>query len=812
MRQRGGRERSRHVGICSAGYARRTSRLASAAAVAALGMLFAGLGPAPATGEPALEPKPVNTVAPALTGTPAVGQTLSCATGSWTNDPSGYSFVWLRDGTPIAGQTGSAYTVQSADRGHSISCQVTASNSGGEYTIGGLPSGSYRVSFSAYGEGVNYLSQYYNGRALEGEANPVAVTAPNATAGIDAALSAGGQIAGRVTAASGGAALANIEVCVMAPALLPRCTTTNAGGEYTLTSLPSGSYSVEFYSFEAEVFSASEGGNYLSQSDPGVSVTAGNTTSNVDAALPTGGQIAGKATGAEGGGHVEVCAYEGAEEFSSNCASTNAAGEYTISRLASGDYKVRFSRGDEGPNYAPQYYNDKSSLVEGEAVAVTAGSTTAGVDAALSAGGQIAGKVTAASGGAALANIKVCAEEAGGFEFFGDCATTNAGGEYTIMGLASGKYMVSFSGSTCGIDSCAPQNYLDQFYKEQSSFAAAEEVMVAAPQTTEKIDAALLTGGQIAGRVTAASGGAVLANVEVCARTTHLFGGCATTDASGEYTISALPTGTYIVEFSYEEEGGNYLPLSDGGVPVTAGGTASVDAALSPGGQIAGRVTAASGGAGLANIVVCARAPRQLIGGCATTNGGGGSATAASDALKVTATGVALTRTAFDARTGDLDFYFQFVEPGTLRWSLFFKNADIGFAASLGLLSDEAETGSAAAGPATGAEVALAETARRRGRRSKRCDKGDVRRRGRCVGAPVPFADGSKHVDAGSVEVKVHADARALKALDAGRTLHVSGRFTFQSALGGPLVADGVSTLVHGHRRAGERHGKKKRR
>ena len=72
--------------------------------------------------------------APQLSGTPAPADTLFCSTGSWTNSPTSYSYKWLRDGTPVAGQTSSTYGVQSADLGDAISCQVTALNSYGSQT------------------------------------------------------------------------------------------------------------------------------------------------------------------------------------------------------------------------------------------------------------------------------------------------------------------------------------------------------------------------------------------------------------------------------------------------------------------------------------------------------------------------------------------------------------------------------------------------------------------------------------------------------------------------------------------------------
>ncbi len=77
--------------------------------------------------------EPANTVAPVASGTPAVGQTLSCANGFWTGiAPLSYTEQWLRDGAAIAGADGSTYVVQAADEGHGLACEVTATNEFGK--------------------------------------------------------------------------------------------------------------------------------------------------------------------------------------------------------------------------------------------------------------------------------------------------------------------------------------------------------------------------------------------------------------------------------------------------------------------------------------------------------------------------------------------------------------------------------------------------------------------------------------------------------------------------------------------------------
>jgi hypothetical protein len=79
--------------------------------------------------------EPVDTAAPVVTGTPAVGYPLSCTTGTWTGiEPLTYTYAWLRDGTPISGASASIYVAQAADQGHVLLCEVTGTNKIGSAT------------------------------------------------------------------------------------------------------------------------------------------------------------------------------------------------------------------------------------------------------------------------------------------------------------------------------------------------------------------------------------------------------------------------------------------------------------------------------------------------------------------------------------------------------------------------------------------------------------------------------------------------------------------------------------------------------
>jgi hypothetical protein len=74
---------------------------------------------------------PVNTVAPVISGTTTIGQTLSTTNGTWDNDPDSFTYQWKRDGSNIGSATNSTYQLVAADLGTDIICEVTATNEAG---------------------------------------------------------------------------------------------------------------------------------------------------------------------------------------------------------------------------------------------------------------------------------------------------------------------------------------------------------------------------------------------------------------------------------------------------------------------------------------------------------------------------------------------------------------------------------------------------------------------------------------------------------------------------------------------------------
>ena len=398
--------------------------------------------------------------------------------------------------------------------------------SDGSYAVPGLATGTYQVGFAASNIGglcggslQNYLPQFYNGKASLTTADPVAVTVGSTTTGIDAALRPGGQMTGRVTDASTGAAIQNVEVDAYdSNGNFVNSTCTASDGSYTVSGLATGSYRVGFAVSGLSGFCGGSLQNYLPQfyngkaslatADP-VAVTAGSTSTGIDAALQPGGQITGKVTDASTGAAIagESVTVLGSSGNFVGFASTDSNGNYTVAGLTTGTYKVEFYGGG---NYLTQFYNGKASLATADPVAVTVGSTSTGIDAALQPGGQITGKVTDASTGAAIQNVLVGVYDSSGNIVNSGCSGSD--GTYTVSGLATGSYRVGFAVSgLSGFCGGSPQNYLPQFYNGKASLATADPVAVTVGSTSTGIDAALQPGGQITGKVTDASTGAAIA-------------------------------------------------------------------------------------------------------------------------------------------------------------------------------------------------------------------------------------------------------------------------------------------------------------
>lgn len=481
----------------------------------------------------------------------------------------------------------------------------TQTDGAGQYTVSGLPTGSYEVSFSSStgGAGGNYVFQAYDGEPSLAQDDPVAVTAGQTTGDIDAALTPGGQIAGMVTDLSTGAGVSGVHVTVYDSSGTPvSWGTTDGAGRYSVLGLPAGIYRVGF--------APSSAGNYLPQYSDGetsldaadsVTVAAGQMVGGIDAALQHGGQISGTVTDASTRAPLQgitVTLYDSGGS-SEGSVQTDANGSYTFNGLSAGTYQVGFESDDQA--YLPQFANGEASLDQADPITVGSGQSVPGINAAMQAAGQISGTVTDASSDAALSGVQVTVYDANGAA--AGTAQTAADGSYAVPGLPAGSYTVDFDGSTIG-------NYQGQYANNESSSATADPVNVAAGQSATNVNAALQTGGLISGTVTDAATQQPLQGVTV---TLYDSSGdsqmSVTTNGNGHYELSGIPPGSYTVGFDFASHG--YLPqfanretsmAQADTITVGAGKSITgVDAAMQAGAQISGTITDATTGAALSD-------------------------------------------------------------------------------------------------------------------------------------------------------------------------------------------------------------------
>lgn len=403
--------------------------------------------------------------------------------------------------TAAGGGTLSGICVAASDPGNPFApVSTTSSGPDGTYTLTGLAGGDYYVFFSnGCGNPGTYAAQWYDNQPDVIAANTVSVTAGSTTGAINAVMEFPGSIAGTVTA-QGGGRLGGI--CVWAALQPPHPgpptghATTATNGTYTMGNLPAGNYDVWFSQ------GCGNNDNYATQwydnqptpaTATSVSVTAGQTTGSIDAAMYPGGSIAGTVA-AQGGGPVGgVCVYAFAPGTNlvgkaqpTSAALTASDGAYTLPFLSPGNYLVEFDMngylcGGNTYYYASQWYDSQPSLSSANLVSVTAGATHGSVDATFVPGGSISGTVTGPGGGP-LRGVCVRVFTTGG-DLRGN-TSTSYDGSYTIAGLLPGDYHVLFvTDGACPAG--LPSDYASQWYND------ANLVSVSAGQTIGSIDAVM---------------------------------------------------------------------------------------------------------------------------------------------------------------------------------------------------------------------------------------------------------------------------------------------------------------------------------
>lgn len=356
------------------------------------------------------------------------------------------------------------------------------SNGSGHYSLSGLGTGQYQLYFYAD----TYVPEAWNNQFDYQNAQSLSVVDGAATTA-DVTLTEGATIAGTITG-PGGVALTEGYVQAYPYSAEGKFFNTagsgsiGAGGHYTITGLAPGQYVIKTVPVSGSTLLSEYYNNaYAPSAGTVITVTTSQDLTGYDMQLAEGGSISGtvsgQGSGALSGAKVEAFRTDPQYGYVSlaRSATTNASGQYTLSKLEPGDYWIRFSA--FGTSWAAEYNVDALGIHDATAIPLAVSQVRTGVNATLIAGSTISGTITKAAGGAGIpgyANAERLDSD-GTWERVA-ATTANSAGQYSLSGLPAGTYRVSVEGDTSG--------YAIEYVGDSYFADAAEQITLAAGATS----------------------------------------------------------------------------------------------------------------------------------------------------------------------------------------------------------------------------------------------------------------------------------------------------------------------------------------
>jgi hypothetical protein len=352
-----------------------------------------------------------------------------------------------------------------------------ASSRRGTYKITGLAPGRYAILFANCAPGSAFATQWYPAAASQRAARAVLVRSGRDTTRVNAVLSQGGSISGRVT---DGVTGKPARFCGGVAALDSAGTFMGAApvgkdGRYRINHLIAGRYTLQACGF-----------GLVSKAD--VVVKGTRPTTGVGIVLPDTGSLAGQvldSTGTVPEAGVCVTAFPRTGPGVVTVAATSRDGHWTLTGVDPGSYLVQFSPICIAgfPQVSPQWFNDKPGPGSATPVWVAADRTTKAINARLAAPGSISGTVTDLAH-AAVPGICVSAlPEAHGAIPVSTVTATD--GSFSIANLPPGMYLIRFD------PGCGANGYPTQWYGGTPSKSEATPVTVVAGIATTDINATM---------------------------------------------------------------------------------------------------------------------------------------------------------------------------------------------------------------------------------------------------------------------------------------------------------------------------------
>lgn len=415
--------------------------------------------------------------------------------------------------------------------------------------------------------GTSYLATYYESVYTPEKATVVNPGTTSVRA--DQRLIQGKTITGTVTA--GGAPASDVSVAVFrhgteGPGVPLRTTSTGSDGRYRFGPLAPGEYTIRFaeggyHDEDTDTFYSAEwwnGRHAWQLADVIVLDTTADAVADED--LDLAASIAGRVTAA---GNVQLEGIEVLVQGLNNTytATTDVAGDFEISGLEPGTYKVFFDPWEynqkSDTDLLSEYWDDERTL----ASATVLGAEPGGIlrtDVTLDSGTRIAGTVVDSTG-TPIPDVDVLIHGIrGSGRWVGRWAqaTTGPDGRYVIRGVEPGSYKVEFD--PWAYNNTNGAHLAREHYNDRHAVEAADRVSVDVGSPRLDVDATLEEGGRIEGTVRALSGPLKDVNVYVEDTLNGIPLEWDSTEADGSYSVGPLSPGEWTVYFDARDHNSNY--------------------------------------------------------------------------------------------------------------------------------------------------------------------------------------------------------------------------------------------------------------
>ncbi len=218
--------------------------------------------------------------------------------------------------------------------------------SGGTYTVGGLEAGTYKLRFSSFNVST-YANMWHGGVPIADSSPAVTVSAAQKLTGLSDVAVKAATITGTATPPAADKT-ADVQAISADGQLIRAGQASPGSASFTINGLFPGTYKVQF-NRSSGVATTSEGQFYknLPESKGAaaatpVTVTAGQTVSNINATAQLGGTLTGKIIGSAGTplNNVPIRVYTKDGSLATRGAQTAADGTFKVTGLSTGNYLV----------------------------------------------------------------------------------------------------------------------------------------------------------------------------------------------------------------------------------------------------------------------------------------------------------------------------------------------------------------------------------------------------------------------------------------------------------------------------------------